>query len=98
MPRADHGAPVPGHGCGIYAFRRREDAEALLHRLGPVGPAGGRLAAAIGRVSLWGRTIENTGGWRAEFAYPYDVVVLGGDRALAGALRSDYAIDVSLDL
>ena len=91
-----HGAPQPGHSCGIYAFRERGDAEKLLAELGPVGPAAGRLAAAIGRVSLWGRVIENTGGWRAEFAYPYDVVVCGGNRSLAAQLRARYLVDVSL--
>lgn len=91
-----HGAPEAGHRCGIYAFRERRDAEELLGELGPVGAAAGRLPAAIGRVSLWGRVIENTGGWRAEFAYPYDIVLFGADSSLAAELRSCYAVDVSL--
>lgn len=91
-----HGAPRAGHRCGIYAFHERRDAEALLRELGPVGAAAGRLPAAIGRVSLWGRVIENTGGWRGEFAYPYDVVLFGADASLAAELRSRYAVDVSL--
>jgi hypothetical protein len=91
-----HDAPRTGHRCGIYAFRERADAEALLRELLPVGPAAGRLPAAIGRVSLWGRVIENTGGWRAEFAYPYDLVLVGGDASLAAALRGRYAVDVEL--
>ena len=95
-PSRRHPAPRGGHCCGIYAFREREYAEALLRDLGQVGPAAGRLAAALGRVSLWGRVIENTGGWRAEFAYPYDLVLHGGDRRLAARLRDHYAVDVSL--
>jgi hypothetical protein len=91
-----HGAPRPGHRCGIYAFRERRDAEVLLRRLGPVGRAAGRLPAAIGQVSLWGRVIENTGGWRAQFAYPYDLVLVGGDESLAAELRRRYAVDVSV--
>jgi len=91
-----HDAPRAGHHCGIYAFRERADAEALLRQLLPVGPAAGRLPAAIGRVSLWGRVIENTGGWRAQFAYPYDLVLFGGEASLATELRNRYAVDVEL--
>jgi hypothetical protein len=91
-----HGAPRPGHVCGIYAFRERGQAEELLHQFGPVGAGANRLPAALGRVSLWGRVIENTGGWRAQFAYPYDLVLHGGDAELAAELRRRYAVDVSL--
>lgn len=94
--RRPHRTPQRGHACGIYACREREDAQALLEALGPVGPEAGRMAAAVGRVSLWGRVIENTGGWRGEFAYPYEVVLFGGDREMAAELRARYAIDVSL--
>jgi hypothetical protein len=68
----------------------------MLDAIGHFGPAAGRLAAAVGRVSLWGRVIENTGGWRGQFAYPYEIVLLGGDRAMAAELRERYAIDVTL--
>jgi hypothetical protein len=85
-------APGRGHGCGIYALRTREQAETLLREL-PLPVCG---AIAVGRVSLWGRVVENTGGWRAQFAYPYEVFLLGDDRAAAQALRARYAVDVSL--
>ena len=91
-----HDAPCRGHGCGIYAVRDRSAAEALLSQLGRVGSAFGRLPAALGRVSLWGRVIENTGGWRAQFAYPYDLELFGGDASLAADLRRGYAVDVEL--
>ena len=51
---------------------------------------------ALGRVSLWGRVIENVDGWRAQFAYPYDLLLVGGDPAAARALARRYAVDVSL--
>jgi hypothetical protein len=91
-----HPAPRSGHGCGIYALREREAAEAMLHELGEAGPAAGRLPAALGRVSLWGRVIENTGGWRAQFAYPYDLLLFGASESIAADLRRDYTVDVSL--
>jgi hypothetical protein len=95
-PRQRHEAPRPGHNCGIYALRERADAEALVRQLGQVGPGSGRFPSALGRVSMWGRVIENSGGWRAQFAYPYDLVLYGGDESLAADLRGRYAVDVAL--
>jgi hypothetical protein len=91
-----HPAPRKGHSCGIYALRDREPAEAMLHEIGEAGPRFNRLPAALGRVSLWGRVFENTGGWRAQFAYPYDLVLFGADESIAAQLRRDYAVDVTL--
>jgi hypothetical protein len=88
------GAPRRGHACGIYALRTRELAEALVRQL----PAPVTGAIALGRVSLWGRVIENVDGWRAQFAYPYDIELLGGDEGVARELRRRYAIDVALAL
>jgi hypothetical protein len=84
-------APRLRHSCGIYAVRTREAAEALLRGLPRLpGPF------AIGRVSLWGRVIENVGGWRAQFAYPYELQLIGADAADAQDLRRRYAVDVDV--
>jgi hypothetical protein len=91
-----HGAPGKEHECGIYACRERAEAEQLIRDLDEIAPLAGRLPTAIGRVSLWGRVIENTGGWRAQFAYPYDLELHGGDEELARKLRRRYAVDVAL--
>ncbi len=40
--------------------------------------------------------IENVDGWRAQFAYPYDIVLLAGDAATPREVRRRYAIDVTL--
>jgi hypothetical protein len=85
-----HQSPDRGCECGVYAFKRREDAE-LLAREKVDGDV-----LALGRVSLWGRVIETERGFRAERAYPYDLVLLGGTDRLAHALRNRYAVDVSL--
>lgn len=87
--RGCDGAPRSGHDCGIYALRTRQAAESLFRSVPRL-----RGAAAIGQVSLWGRVIENVGGWRAQFAYPYDLVLLGGDDATAAELRRCYLVDV----
>jgi hypothetical protein len=105
---AIHGddAPVAAHECGIYAFTTRQLAEDLLrrytgvpHRYGPQAseapPRRRGRPIALGRVSLWGRVLARERGFRAQFAYPYDLVLIGGDAALARALRSQYAVDIS---
>jgi hypothetical protein len=89
---ARHEPGRAGTRCGIYAVRER----ALLDRLLAFLPGPGRLSLAIGRVSLWGRVVENVDGWRAEFAYPYDLVLVGGDEETARALRRRYQVDVTL--
>jgi hypothetical protein len=104
---AVHGgfAPARDHECGIYALRTQELAEDLLRRYVGVKQRYGRddelpppprpaRPIALGRVSLWGRILEREHGFRAQYAYPYEVVVLGGDDRIAHDLRSLYAIDV----
>ena len=51
---------------------------------------------AYGRVSLWGRIVEHKHGYRAQFAYPLDLVLAGGDTALVDRLTTAYGIDVQL--
>ena len=89
-PPAGHRAPDPGCDCGVYAFKRREDAEQLARE-----KVDGDVIA-VGRVSLWGRVIETELGFRAERAYPYDLVLLGGSDELARRIRQEYAVDVSI--
>jgi hypothetical protein len=96
--RRRHAAPEPGHACGLYALHSRERAEALMDGLFALVPAGcNHRAVALGRVSLWGRVIENTGGWRAQYGYPYDLHVYRGGDDICRRLRDEYAVDVSLD-
>jgi hypothetical protein len=54
-----HRSPEPGCTCGVHAIKD----PARLAR-------SGRTAAVVGRVAMWGRVIEHTKGYRAEYAYP----------------------------
>jgi len=56
---AQHRSPMPGCTCGIHAMK---DPSRLARS--------GRATAVVGRVAMWGRVIEHTRGYRAEFAYP----------------------------
>jgi hypothetical protein len=102
-----HEAPVQSHECGIYAFRTRELAEDLLRRYtgvrqryGPVleEPPPPRLGrpVALGQVSLWGRILVRERGYRAQYAYPYDLLLIDGDDYIARELRRLYAVDVTV--
>jgi hypothetical protein len=105
---AIHGeaAPALGHECGIYAFRTRQLAEDLLRRYTGIRQHYGRryqelpplrrgCPLAVGRVSLWGRVLARDNGFRAQYAYPYELFLIGGDAELARQLRGLYAVDVS---
>jgi hypothetical protein len=106
---AVHGesAPAHEHECGIYAFKMRVHAEELLRRYTGVRHRYGReyrelppvrqgRPIALGSVSLWGRILARERGYRAQYAYPYELFVIGGDERIARELRDRYAVDVSL--
>jgi hypothetical protein len=98
---SQHGPrPATHHVCGIHAFSARADALAYLDcaREAPllfVRRPERALGLVVGRVSGWGRAIAHTRGWRSQFAYPYDLYVIRGDRALARKLADRYAVDTS---
>jgi hypothetical protein len=58
--RKRHDAPAARCSCGVYAAADPNE----LARLGRIA------GAAIGQVSLWGRLVEHSRGYRAEAAYP----------------------------
>lgn len=72
--RLGHAAPDPACTCGVYAVREprgavrylvgRDDSD-VVHRV-------------LGRVALWGVTVEGEHGWRAERAQPVRLLVPAG--------------------
>jgi hypothetical protein len=62
--RSHFGRQLPnlGCGCGFYAVSH-------LQRL-PVAVASGFSIGAVGSVSMWGRVVEHTAGYRGQLAYP----------------------------
>jgi hypothetical protein len=80
IAEARHSAPVLTCSCGVWALRTREDVERLIsHRPGPL---------AYGRVKLWGRIVECERGFRAEYAYPADLIVAAPFEEMARPLAS----------
>ena len=96
-----HGArPVAHHSCGLYAFAERADALAYVRpRAGGAKffvrrPERAR-GVVVGVVSGWGRVVRHARGWRSQYAYPYDLYLLNGDRGLARAVADIYAVETS---
>lgn len=66
--RSRHGAPEQGCTCGIYAARDLKTLRAkMLFGLGLM---------VVGEVSLWGKVIPGTRGYRAQLAYPRRLYVV----------------------
>lgn len=66
--RKSHEVPGDDCSCGLYA------AKTLEHLLDHMGYAGYDIETGsirvVGKVKMWGKVIEGTQGWRAEFGYP----------------------------
>lgn len=71
--RAPHEGPAPEPGClcGIYAFRTPEDLDLELMKTGLM------WSIVVGRIAMWGRTLQCARGWRSQYAYPLDLRVTG---------------------
>ena len=66
--RSRHGAPEEGCTCGVYAARDLNTLRSkMLFGLGLM---------VVGEVSLWGKIIAGTRGYRAQFAYPRRLYVV----------------------
>jgi hypothetical protein len=77
-----------GH-LGIYAWRSRGQLIDIIQLDAFTVPV-------WGQVSLWGTVIEHELGYRAEFAYPYSLMLLEADAARFSArLRDAYGVEVT---
>ena len=91
-----HAAPQNDHTCGIWAVRSRASA------LEAVSTFKTLATWALGRVNLWGDVVEHDDGWRAQFAYPFELDVYTDPKRcgqgewsddLAFGLPNRYAVD-----
>ena len=103
-----HEAPYFFCECGIHAFNSEEDAIKYMQRerkfpvqwqvtfshIKGSAQEKPRECFAIGKVSLWGDVIEHEQGYRAQYAYPYDIEIIGGTKEMADSLREQYQVDV----
>jgi hypothetical protein len=80
--------------CGVHAHGTRE--LMLVELRNEIAAHPHDNFYAFGRVALRGNFVRGEKGWRAEFAYPYDVYLVNcGDREVAREIAQAYAVDVS---
>jgi hypothetical protein len=85
---------IPGEtcSCGLYAAKTLPHLQSMgYHRYDPERAGCWRVA---GEVELWGKVIEGTQGWRAEFGYPKVLYVPFEANHLADALSRTYGVPV----
>jgi len=92
-----HALPSRACGCGVHGVTSRDEALRWARW------AGGALPnpIVVGRVNLWGRVLQFSRGYRAQYAYPYELEIPGGGNwddldvaEIAERLRRDYLVDV----
>lgn len=76
LQQPGHRVPHERCSCGIYAVSSSDRALPYLSRLFRGGPR--TVHRVIGPVSLWGRAVEGTRGWRSSHAYPRALYVPTG--------------------
>jgi len=74
-PRRGHRAPARGCGCGLYAVHPHAAGTALGYLRG-----GANLGAVAGIVEAWGRVEVHEDGFRAEYARPVAIALVGTPR------------------
>lgn len=84
-----HDAPHRECECGVWALRTRARAEQAAYRYGGVGGP-----VAFGPVRLWGRVLECENGWRAQYAYPAKLYVVGPASETSAQLERTYGVEV----
>lgn len=89
----DHEVPEEGCSCGLYAAKTFEHLQAMDYHTYDVEC--GRLVVC-GEVSLWGKVVPGTQGWRAQFGYPRKLFVPFEAWALATPLAEAYGCEVEL--
>lgn len=86
-----HDAPMADCHCGLYAARdQRHLIKQRYHQFDDGYPI------VIGTVSLWGDVIPAAQGWRAQYAYPQNLLVPFSFAVVASRLKSEYGVTVIL--
>jgi hypothetical protein len=90
-----HDDHVPGEtcSCGFYAAKTLDQ----LRQMGySTYDENGEFVRVVGQMALWGKVIEGSQGWRAEFAYPATLFVPFEAHKLAPPLAKAYGVPVRL--
>lgn len=89
--RREHVVPVERCGCGLHAMSAPGHLSTYI-----LPPASAQIVRrALGRVSLWGRVIEGSCGWRAAAAFPAEIWLPQAD---SGGRRIEDVEAIAMDL
>lgn len=82
-----HESPAVACSCGIWGLK---DEEYLCRALANYG------SCAYGRVQMWGRIVEHDHGYRAQYAKPFSITLVGADATpeTAAAIELEYGCEV----
>lgn len=84
-----------GCKCGLHAWKEKRVALLDWHSHHPCSqPFPTKSWMCVGRVSLWGHVREHERGWRAEFAYPYDIYMCDHGMERADMVARRYGVEV----
>jgi hypothetical protein len=89
------GAHVPGENCscGFYAAKTLDHLRDMGYQ---TYDENGEFVSVVGQMALWGKVIEGSQGWRAEFAYPATLFMPFEAWRLAKPLEKAYGVPVHL--
>lgn len=96
------GENVPGQrcSCGFYSAKTLEHLMSMAYHLydeheGSVYAAPGEVKV-VGQVANWGKVVEGSQGWRAQYSYPVRLFVPYEAARLVKPLRKAYGVPVTL--
>jgi hypothetical protein len=94
-----HGDPptVPGENCtcGFYSAKTRDHLQSMSYHKYDAERSG--MFHVMGEVALWGKVVEGTQGWRAQFGYPRKLYVPFEAHKLVAPLKDAYGCEVVLN-
>ena len=74
--REDDYEHLKGCNCGVYAYKKMSSLKEYVGAVTRNKLFTGGVEMVIGEVNLWGRCLEHTLGWRAQFGYPKNFICL----------------------
>jgi hypothetical protein len=87
------GVPGEACGCGFYSAKSLEH----LREMGYIGACtNDEYTSVVGKLANWGKVIEGSQGWRAEYAYPVELYLPFDAMRLGPALKKSYGVPVRL--
>lgn len=84
---AAHGCPHWGRECGYWAFKGRDSARSKAETTQMFGQRPGK-PYAFGEVEMWGKVIECSDGYRAQYMRPVSLELMGVDDATRQRLQA----------